>query len=126
MNSPDTAAAFLAYQPFHDAANDAAVPQGYSLSFSNLEASSQTTSYLGYKTLSSYDTIACASYCDQLDGCIAFNIYYERDPSITPAASCPNPSSVTNIKCVRWGVQVNQATAKNTGQYRSKSLVSLT
>ena len=126
MNSPDTPAAFLAYQSFHDTANNAAVPQGYSLSFSNLEASSQTTSYLGYKTLSSYDTIACASYCDQLDGCIAFNLYYERDPSITPGASCPNPNSVTNIKCVRWGVKVNQATAKNTGQYRRKSLVSLT
>ncbi len=120
INSPDTATAFQAYQPFLDAANNALIPQGYSLAFLNLQGSSQTTSYLGYKTLSSYDTVACASYCDQLDGCIAFNIYYERDPSITPAASCPNPSSVTNIKCVRWGVQIQQATATNTGENRSE------
>ena len=58
--------------------------------------------------------------CDQLPNCAAFNIYFERDPSQNPAAACPNPTSVTNIKCVRWGVQVNADTAKNTGETRSK------
>lgn len=58
-NSPDTSDAFLAYQPFIDAANNAQTPQGYSLAFQNKQASSQTTSYLGYTTLSSYDPIAC-------------------------------------------------------------------
>ena len=60
--------------------------------------------------------------CDQLPNCISFNLYYERDPSQNPAAACPNPTSVTNIKCVRYGVQLNAATATNTGETRSKLL----
>ncbi len=119
----DSAESFLSYQPFKDnaiaAAGPANVPQGYSLAFSNLQASSQTVSYLGFKTINKYDPVACASYCDQLDGCIAFNLYYERDPSKNPnAEDCPNPPSVTNIKCVRWGVQIDETTAKNVGEHR--------
>jgi hypothetical protein len=92
---------------------------GYSLAFKNLNASSQTTSYLGYKTLNSYDTISCAEYCNQLSGCQGFNIYFERDPSVDPNSSqCPNPPSVTNIKCVRWGIQIQAETATNSGQWR--------
>lgn len=121
----DSPESFLAYQPFKDdainAATQANVPQGYTLAFSNLEASSQTVSYLGLRTQNKYDPIACASYCDQHPGCVAFNLYYERDPSISPnATNCPNPTSVTNIKCVRWGVQVSETTARNDGQHRSK------
>ncbi|KAH7356775.1 hypothetical protein BKA65DRAFT_579831 [Rhexocercosporidium sp. MPI-PUGE-AT-0058] len=124
VSSPDdTPEAFLAYQPFKtdaiNAATEANVPQGYSLAFSNLEASSQTVSYLGLRTQDKYDPIACASYCDQHSGCIAFNLYYERNPSVSPnATNCPNPTSVTNIKCVRWGVQVTEKTATNDGQHR--------
>lgn len=69
--------------------------------------------------MTSYDTIGCASYCDQQDGCVAFNIYYERDPTLDAnAQNCPNPASLTNIKCVKWGVKVNSDTATNTGQWR--------
>ncbi|KUJ11847.1 uncharacterized protein LY89DRAFT_653320 [Mollisia scopiformis] len=120
VNTPDdTPASFLAYQPFQTTATNAATPQGYTQSFVNLQGSSQTVSWLGYTTLSSYDTVACASYCDQLDGCQAFNIYYERDPTEDPnATSCPNPPSLTNIKCSRWGVQITADTAVNTGQNR--------
>jgi hypothetical protein len=46
-------------------------------------------------------------------------LYYERDPTVNPNdASCENPSSLTNIKCVRWGVAINEATAVNTGETR--------
>jgi hypothetical protein len=119
----DDDTSFLAYQPFRDAAINAAlpvnVPQGYSLAFSNLNASSQTTSYLGFKTIDSYDPAQCASICDQQVGCIAFNLYFERDPTLSPnTTNCPNPPSLTNIKCVRWGVNVAAATAQNTGEHR--------
>ncbi|KAI9048530.1 hypothetical protein LZ554_007363 [Drepanopeziza brunnea f. sp. 'monogermtubi'] len=119
----DSAASFLSWQPFKDnaiaAAAPAQVPPGYSLAFSNLKGSSQTVSYLGFKTISQYDPVACASYCDKQAGCIAFNLYYERDPSVHPdATDCPDPTSVTNIKCVRWGIAINATTATNTGQYR--------
>ncbi|CZT44131.1 uncharacterized protein RSE6_04259 [Rhynchosporium secalis] len=125
VSSPDdTPEAFLAYELFKtnaiNAATKANVPQGYSLAFSNLEASSRTSSYLGFKTLSKYDPIECASVCDQHPDCMAFNLYYERDPSIKPnAVDCPNPTSVTNVKCVRWGVPITKFTAKNNGEHRN-------
>lgn len=50
---------------------------------------------------------------------MAFNLYFERDPTLDPnAQSCPNPPFLTNIKCVFWGVPVSKATATNDGQYR--------
>lgn len=77
---------------------------------------------MGYTTLTSYNTTECAADCNKIDGCVAFNLYYERDPSLDPnAQSCPNPPSVTNIKCVFWGVPVSKATATNNGQFRTSS-----
>lgn len=129
MKSPDDSpSSFLAYQPFKDTAAkyalNANVPNGYSLAFSNLQGSSQTVSYLGYKTLSAYDPVLCQQYCDSLDKCVAFNIYFERDPSVDPnQQNCPNPTSVTNIKCVRWGVHIQAETATNNGESRGKNIV---
>lgn len=121
--SPDDPQTFKDYQLFADKANfyalPANVPQGYSLAFSNLKASSSIRPYLGLKTFEKYDPIACQVYCDQLEDCAAFNIYYERDPTVDPNdASCENPESLTNIKCVRWGAAVSAATATNKGQTR--------
>lgn len=127
QSSPDTPEAFLAYQPFADAANGAATPDGYTLSFTNLQGSTTTTSYLGYTTIDSYDTVTCAADCSAIDGCEAFNLYFERDPSLDPNQEyCSNPASVTNIKCVFWGVQVSAATATNTGQFRDEFQVVIT
>ncbi|TGO55923.1 hypothetical protein BOTNAR_0234g00140 [Botryotinia narcissicola] len=108
----------LGYGPNSKVASKAPTPQGYTLAFSELKGSTQTTSYLGYKTLKSYDTVECAQYCDQQDGCIAFNIYFERDPTVDPGYKCSNPPSTINYKCVKWGVQIKKETATNTGQYR--------
>lgn len=70
--------------------------------------------------MDAYDTVNCASYCDQQEGCIAFNIYMERDPTVDPGNNCTNPASTTNYKCVKWGVQIQEATATNVGQWRGK------
>lgn len=51
---------------------------------------------------------------------MSFNLFYERDPSAEPGAGCPDPPSVTNIKCVAWGGPVSQANANNKGQYREQ------
>lgn len=123
----DDDTSFLTYQPFKDAATNAAlpanVPQGYSLAFQNLQASSQTTTFLGVKTIDSYDPVTCASICDQQDGCVAFNLYFERDPTLAPnTTNCPNPPSSTNIKCVKWGVHIEGATATNKGEHRGMVL----
>ena len=74
---------------------------------------------MGLYTLTSYDTLECASKCDQADGCEAFNVYVERDPSVDPNKDrCSNPPSITNYKCTLWGAPVAVEEATNKGQYR--------
>lgn len=36
---------------------------------------------MGYQLLKTYDTQSCSQKCDKINGCLSFNIYYERDPS---------------------------------------------
>ncbi|KAK8011633.1 hypothetical protein PG990_010598 [Apiospora arundinis] len=118
--SPDTASAFLSYADFASQASAAPTPSGYNQAFSNLAASSSAYGYMGYTTLQSYDTALCASKCNAISGCSAINIYFERDPTVEPADSCPDPASTTNIKCVFWGGPVSADNTKNDGQWRNK------
>ena len=74
---------------------------------------------MGLHTFRTYNTLRCASKCDQAEGCQAFNIYAERDPSVNPdAVNCPNPRSFTNYRCSLWGAPVAADEATNMGQYR--------
>lgn len=75
--------------------------------------------YLGFTNLDSYDSEKCASKCNAISGCAAFNLYFERDPQKDPGTGCENPASTTNIKCVFWGGPVTSANANNAGQWRS-------
>lgn len=135
--SQDQDSAFLAYDVFsvsciylpflrhhsqkcQTTANNAATPQGYTLSFSNLKGSANANSYMGLYTLHTYDPIKCQEYCDAADLCTAFNIYFERDPTLAPAPACPTPASFTNIKCTLWGSGVTAESAVNYGQYREQ------
>jgi hypothetical protein len=79
----DSPEAFLSYAPFAAAANaaaqDDAIPSGYALvpDFVNLNATVQTTNYLGYTTqglAAGYDPQVCATRCNSIAGCLAFNI----------------------------------------------------
>ena len=101
-------------------------PQGYHQTFQNLQGSSNANSYMGLYTLKTYDVYKCQQLCDAVDQCTAFNIYYERDPSVNPADSCPNPPSFTNIKCTLWGSNVTPESAVNKGQYRKNFHVVIT
>ncbi|KAI7231232.1 hypothetical protein KC330_g6521 [Hortaea werneckii] len=76
--------------------------------------------YMGYTTLQSYNPQQCANKCNAITGCVAINIYFERGPTVEPAAGCPNPASTTNIKCVFWGGPVTKENALSTGQYRNQ------
>lgn len=38
---------------------------------------------MGYQLLSTYDTQLCSQKCDKVNGCLSFNLYFERDPSGT-------------------------------------------
>ncbi len=72
--SPDTPAAFEAYQPFAAAASSAPTPSGYNLAFTNLNASNNANGYMGFTTLQTYDTVGCAAQCTAITGCSAINI----------------------------------------------------
>ncbi|CAD6581526.1 MAG: hypothetical protein ASARMPRED_000637 [Alectoria sarmentosa] len=117
--TPDTPAAFQSDSDFANMANSAPTPDGYVSAFQNVGASLQASNYMGLYTLTSYDTLTCASKCDQASGCSAFNVYLERDPTLNAnAVSCPNPPSTTNYKCTLWGAPVSSAEATNSGQYQ--------
>lgn len=84
---------------------------------------------MGYTTLQSYDVNTCANKCNAINGCVAINIYFERDPSVDPgsgSSGCANPSSTTNIKCVFWGGPVSKDNALNAGQFRNQFQVVIT
>ncbi|KAF2680372.1 hypothetical protein K458DRAFT_407388 [Lentithecium fluviatile CBS 122367] len=135
MPDEDTPEAFVAYAPFAAAANAASTPAGYVNTFKNLKSSSQTyvsrrvnfelfishhlQAYMGHDSLASYDTARCAAACTAKEGCISFNIFYERDPLQVPAAECPNPASTTVIRCVYWGAPIDEANSKQDGQWRN-------
>ncbi|KAK8085995.1 hypothetical protein PG994_000969 [Apiospora phragmitis] len=115
--SPDTPDSFLSWPDFANAANGAQAPNNYVQTFANLQAANNDYGYLGFTTLTSYDTQACATACDNTSGCSAINIYFERDPSLNPDDfSCPNPASTTTIKCVFWGGPVDADNAKDKGK----------
>jgi len=100
-------------------ASNAPIPDGYALVFDNLDGSMTASNYMGLYTFRSYDTLGCASKCDQASGCEAFNMYIERDPTLdSNQTNCPNPPSTTNYKCTLWGVPLSQEEATNVGQYR--------
>lgn len=116
--NPDTADAFLASPEFASAAAAATAPPGYYSTFANLKASNNAYGLLGFRTLDAYDAAACAARCDADEHCSGFNLYFERSPTVDPAANCADPPSTTAIKCVWWGGLVNKDNALNDGQVR--------
>ncbi|KAH0367752.1 hypothetical protein KCU65_g4429, partial [Aureobasidium melanogenum] len=122
----DNAANFLANTYYASVASAAPTPSGYSQAFVAQQASNNAFGYLGFSTLDTYDVATCAQRCTANYGCVSFNIYFERDPSVNPDdTSCSNPSSVTMIKCVYWGGQVTLDNAVNKGQMRGGFTVAI-
>ncbi|KAL8775266.1 MAG: hypothetical protein Q9209_000272 [Squamulea sp. 1 TL-2023] len=127
VSSPDTVEAFRTNPDLQALATNAPTPDGYSQAFSNLDGSLSASKYMGLRTLKQFDTLGCASLCDQADGCEAFNLYIERDPTLDPNANdCPNPPSLTNYKCTLWGAPVVAQQANNKGQWRNSFEVVIT
>lgn len=116
--SPDTVQAFLANPVYAALATNATTPSGYDRVFQDLNASVTQPGYMGVITYQHYNTIACQLACDAANGCTAFNIYIERDPSLDAGAGCPNPPAVFNYRCTLYGLNISATTATNVGQYR--------
>ncbi|THZ73529.1 hypothetical protein D6C84_09655 [Aureobasidium pullulans] len=98
-------------------------PAGYSTSFTGQFGGLFAPNYLGYQQLSSYNTSACAAYCNARADCNAFNIYFERTPVFIPDDSCPSPNAAATITCALYGSSVDASTATNIGQYRKDFMV---
>jgi hypothetical protein len=125
--SPDTVDGFFGIPELQTLSSSATTPDGYTSAFTGLNASLNAVNYMGLWTLTSYDTLGCASLCDRNTGCQAFNMYAERDPSLDPNASnCANPTSITNYKCALWGSGVSASQAVNYGQWRDSFHVVIT
>ena len=126
VSDPDTVEAFRNNEVLHKMAQSADDPEGYANTFKDLSAAVNANSYLGYRTLETYDVQACADWCDDKDLCTAFNIYIERDPKWNPEqCSCDEPDSITNFKCSLWGSGVEPEAANNLGQNRGKFEVAI-
>lgn len=125
-SNPDTASAFRADKYYSQAALAAPVPIGFKNVFNNTGASPNADNYLGFTLLDTYDVQTCANKCNAITGCTSFNVYFERDPSVNPDdASCSNPPSVTNIKCVWWGSAISPTNNVNSGQWRNQFEVAI-
>ncbi|KAI9801928.1 MAG: hypothetical protein M1833_002243 [Piccolia ochrophora] len=114
----DSDAAFLAYDKFRTQSKSAAVPAGYEPAFNNLQGSIHQNAYMGVHTFDTYDPAKCAQRCNAHAGCVAFNVFFERNPTVDAGPECPNPPAFTNPKCTLWGLPVAAASATNKGQYR--------
>ncbi|PSR83562.1 hypothetical protein BD289DRAFT_279959 [Coniella lustricola] len=123
----DTVSAFLSNKAYQVLASQAATPPGYIPTFTDLDAAVSANTYLGYETLTSYDTASCAALCDATDLCTGFNIYIERDPGWNPdQCSCAEPASTYNFKCSIFAGGVYASSATNVGQYRDEYEVVIT
>ena len=112
-----------------DTLRNAHIPFYSRVGFAALPGAVNTqTSYLNLFTLSSYNTTRCQEICDAYPSCSAINIYLERDPSLNPniTAGCPNPPSITNVKCTLYNETLTPAMAVNTGQTRGNFQVVIT
>jgi hypothetical protein len=130
ISAPNTATNGVHYY------NIATLPQGASGSsqvFKNLNGAANAAGYLGYYTYSNYDVQGCLQACEQQasnaangNQCVAFNIYIERDPSLSPnAVACPNPAPILNFKCSLYSLPLSPSSATNTGQFQDSFQVAI-
>ena len=105
----------------------ASTPTNYFKVFANVTGAVAASNYMGLYTVSAYNTSACAAICNSVNGCLAFNIYAERDPTLDPnMQNCPNPPSTVNYRCTLWGAPISASQATSTGQWRANFQVANT
>lgn len=108
------------------ASNANPAPTGYYQNFKNLGGANSAINYLGYTVVNTgYDVDYCAAKCTSKAGCLSFNIYFERDPTVDLGNDCPDPEAFAKIKCSFWGTGLDTSTANNIGQWRNKFEVAI-
>jgi hypothetical protein len=84
----DSVLAFLQNPDFSIIARNSAAPGYYTSVYSNKYASSVSERYLRYDEMEVYSASNCSKQCDQTEGCQAFNIYFERIPTLNLGPKC--------------------------------------
>ncbi|KAL1303069.1 hypothetical protein AAFC00_006514 [Neodothiora populina] len=113
---------FKADQKIASVAIAAPTPSGYYQNSKSLLGAQSAYGYLGYAQVKTYDVQTCADKCTKKAGCLGFNIYFERAPTLEPSihGKCDDPTPFANIKCSFWGSFLEDKTATNYGQWQSK------
>ncbi|KAH4898061.1 hypothetical protein HBI25_179590 [Parastagonospora nodorum] len=115
---PNTVESFGNYPFYSEIAKVVVSPAGFEPIAKAASAAVNSASYMHIINLDSYDVSACAQHCDATGGCEAFNTYFQRNPSVDPAAACPNPSANTLVVCGLYSQAINEADITNEGQGR--------
>ncbi|KAI5277001.1 hypothetical protein E4T47_00017 [Aureobasidium subglaciale] len=102
------------------------VPVNYTWRFAGFYASQSQAGYMFYTELSSYNPSQCAAICDGNSACKGFNIYFERNPKLSPGDGCSNPAPQISVKCAFYSTAVSEAYAVNVGSWRSSFNVVIT
>ncbi|GAM88157.1 hypothetical protein ANO11243_061880 [Dothideomycetidae sp. 11243] len=126
--TPNTAVQFSIDSGLSGIAVAALAPAGFTRQSFNQYAAIEASSYLGSSELSTYNASQCAAACNAWAGsqpCVAFNMYFEREPTQFPGSNCPNPSATTSVRCALYGSQVVASQAINYGEFRSQFIVLL-
>lgn len=50
------------------------------------------------------------------------NTYYQRNPSLVPAESCPNPEAIVHSRCAMYSESLTADQVANNGQNRGPML----
>ncbi|PNS17842.1 hypothetical protein CAC42_19 [Sphaceloma murrayae] len=98
-------------------------PAGYSNVFAAQYGTISASGLLQSQSLSSFNISACAATCNSVAQCKAFNIYFERSPTLLPGLGCPNPKAVADVKCDLWSTSVQTSQATNIGRWRTDFMV---
>jgi hypothetical protein len=77
---------------------------------------------MGWLNLANYDVTGCGTYCNNTAGCLSFDIFYQRSPTLAPSfnSSCPNPPSMTSVMCWIYSTAMTTADLVNTGETRGQ------
>ncbi|ROV98079.1 hypothetical protein VMCG_07016 [Cytospora schulzeri] len=121
---PDTPAAFLNFGGFANDAISTTNLAGYANVAYNQNAWAErtTTTSMGWLNLADYDVTACGTYCNNTAGCLSFDIFFQRSPTVAPSfnSSCPNPPSMTSVMCWIYSNPMTTADLVNTGETRGQ------
>ncbi|PSR81737.1 hypothetical protein BD289DRAFT_32699 [Coniella lustricola] len=123
----DDAQGFLNFPLFAELAGASTAVAGYKLAAKNKETTvgkKAVIHSLGQNNIDTYNPQICATQCDNLPGCVAFNIYFQRSPRVAPSSTsngaCPSPEPMTNIFCSYYSTKLTARDLIRYGEMRGQ------